>query len=346
MKSIIALSAMAGLVSVALTAPSRLHLRSGNTQEVNVMIQQIKSTSETDIAVVSQDTSEIIGYSCSSTLNSGAFADLPITADIDENGAGTLTVGSTTYKVHEDRDTSGGIACARIFNDGESFLDCAVPVPSSLNLSPLGDQETTCFNSGAIPGLQSAYKSMLAQQGPPEPANLTRRDLSLSRPVLDERQCGIWSASSQVVGDGNPHQNYYLKQLSENINCGAADSCSVGQTESVSYTIGWTASATAEEWLTGGFAVSASWTTGNTYSCNGGSGDTICVWYNTAHTAYTCENGEFNACTGFSGDGDNFVMYSPNSNNVGGGYYCVVGTCRSQGEGYWNYDGPAGGPQD
>lgn len=214
MKSIIALSALAGLVPSALTAPSRLHLRSDDAQEVNVMIQQVKSTSETDIAVVSQNTSEILGYSCSSTLNSGAFADLPITAYIDENGAGTLTVGSTTYKVHEDRDTSGGIACARIFNDGESFLDCAVPVPSSLNLSPISDQETACFNSGVIPSLQSAYKSMLAQQGPPETANLTRRDLSSSRPVLDERQCGIWSASSQVVGDGNPHQNYYLKQLS------------------------------------------------------------------------------------------------------------------------------------
>lgn len=214
MKSIIAFSAMAGLVPVALTAPSRLHLRSDDTQEVNVMIQQVKSTSETDIAVVSQDTSKILGYSCSSTLSSGAFADLPITADIDENGAGTLTVGSTTYKVHEDRDTSGGIACARIFNDGESFLDCAVPVPSSVKLSPVSDQETTCFNSGVIPSLQSAYKSMLAQQGPPETAKLTRRDLSSSRPVLDERQCGIWSASSQVVGDGNPHQNYYLKQLS------------------------------------------------------------------------------------------------------------------------------------
>ncbi|EEA19900.1 conserved hypothetical protein [Talaromyces marneffei ATCC 18224] len=336
---------MAGLVPVALTAPSRLHLRSGDTQEVNVMIQQVKSTSETDIAVVSKDTSDILGYSCSSTLNSGAFANLPITADIDENGAGTLTVGSITYRVHEDRDTSGGIVCARIYNDGESFLDCAVPVPSSLNLAPIGNQDATCFNSGVIPMLQSVYKSMLAQQAPPATANLTRRDLSSSRPALDERQCGFWSDASQIVGDGNPHQNYYANQLSENMNCGVR-SCSVGQTQSVSYTIGWTASAAASQWLTGGFSVSASWTTGNSYNCNGNPGDTVCVWYNTAHTAYTCENGMYNTCTGFSGNGDHFVMFSPNAGNVGGGYYCVIGTCRSQGEGYWNYDGPAGGPRD
>lgn len=214
MRSIISVLAIAGLAPVALTAPSRLHLRGDDTREVNIMIQQVKSTGETDIAVVSQGTPDILGYSCSSTLNYGAFADLPITADIDENGSGTLTVGSSTYKVHEDRDASGGIACARIYNDGESFLDCAVPVPSSMKLSPISDQKPTCFNSGVIPSLQSAYKAMLAQQEPPAPANLTRRDLSSSRPVLNERQCGIWSPATQRVGDGNPHQNYYLKQLS------------------------------------------------------------------------------------------------------------------------------------
>lgn len=39
-------------------------------------------------------------------------------------------------------------------------------------------------------------------------------------------------------------------------------SCTVGQTQNVSYTIGWAASATADEWLTGGFDVSVSWTAG------------------------------------------------------------------------------------
>ncbi|KAJ5601795.1 hypothetical protein N7510_011329 [Penicillium lagena] len=126
--------------------------------------------------------------------------------------------------------------------------------------------------------------------------------------------------------------------------CGAAPSCTVGETESVSYTIGFSATATVDEWLTGGFDVSVSWTTGNTYSCTGASGDTVCVWYNTAHTAYTVENVEY-YCGGPEPPGPPFVLFSPNSDNVGGGYYCVVGTCRSQGSQYWDYSGPAGGPQ-
>jgi hypothetical protein len=38
------------------------------------------------------------------------------------------------------------------------------------------------------------------------------------------------------------------------------------------------------------------------------------------------------------------VIKSPNVNNKGGEYYCVVGTCRSKGEQYWDNTGRAGGP--
>lgn len=215
MKSVKVFSTVVGLFPFTFAAPSRLNVRDG-TQEVHVMIQQVLSTGETDIAVVSLGSSEIFGYSCSNELKSGAFSNLPIAAKVDEKGAGTITVGSTTYKVHEDPETSGGITCARIYTDGESFLNCAVPVPSSVNLSPVGNQKATCFNSGIVPSLQRAYKSLLAQQPAPEPtANLTRRDVPPSGHVLDERQaCGIWSDASQMVGNGNPHQNYFDKQLS------------------------------------------------------------------------------------------------------------------------------------
>lgn len=121
--------------------------------------------------------------------------------------------------------------------------------------------------------------------------------------------------------------------------------CSVGSQNSESITVGWTASASAAGWISGGFGVTVTWTTGNSYTCNGNPGDTICVWYNTANTAYTVQNYNYNQCTGAAPYGDPFVMFSPNINNVGGYYYCVVGTCRNQAAAYWNYNGPAGGPQ-
>jgi hypothetical protein len=95
----------------------------------------------------------------------------------------------------------------------------------------------------------------------------------------------------------------------------------------------------------GGFDVSVSWTTGNNYGCDAGKGNTVCVWYNTAHTAYTVENGMLNDCTGFQSTGGSLIMFSPNSNNAGCGYYCVSGAqyCRNQGAAYWDYSGRAGG---
>lgn len=107
--------------------------------------------------------------------------------------------------------------------------------------------------------------------------------------------------------------------------------------------------------------MSLSWTTGNTYSCTADAGETVCIWYNTAHTAcefpfsvphVSCTNKTLQDTVQNAHDGpclngpvgDSIVLFSPNANNDGGGYYCVVGTCRSQTDGYWNYDGPAGGP--
>ena len=42
--------------------------------------------------------------------------------------------------------------------------------------------------------------------------------------------------------------------------------------------------------------------------------------------------------------GPDYVMFSPNVDNKGGQFYCVVGTCRSRGENYWDKSGRAGGP--
>ncbi|PNP84215.1 hypothetical protein FNYG_02903 [Fusarium nygamai] len=167
-----------------------------------------------------------------------------------------------------------------------------------------------------------------------------------ANPINDPPACSVLTSTS-LVGDGDPHQNYFHKQLSEVVNCGTAQSSSVGNSQSVSYNIGWAATLTPVSWISGGFPVSESWNTGNTYTCTGSAGEDVCVWYNTAHTAYTVQNKERDSCAvggGWDSAGDPFVMYSPNESNRGGGYYCVIGTCRAQGDNYWDYSGRTGGP--
>ena len=53
------------------------------------------------------------------------------------------------------------------------------------------------------------------------------------------------------------------------MHCGTSDDCTVGRGDSKSFTISWSASASGGEFVSGGFEVSESWTTGNTYECGG-----------------------------------------------------------------------------
>ena len=77
-------------------------------------------------------------------------------------------------------------------------------------------------------------------------------------------------------------------------------------------------------------------------SCTGQPGENVCLWYKMAYTAYTVKNSYQGEC--LISEPEPYVMWSPNSNNAGGGYYCVVGTCRNINAEYWDYSGRAGGP--
>ncbi|GAA90425.1 hypothetical protein AKAW_08539 [Aspergillus luchuensis IFO 4308] len=289
------------------------------TQEykyAQVTVQQQKITSEKQILVKDSSTGDILGSACSNALNTGAFSDFGIVADVGPNGDGNITAGPSTYVVHEDPQYSGGITCYRMYNDYESFVRAAETIHVA---------DTFPVPHAKANSTSAVYTSNLEQR--------------------QTGTCSQWSPATRKVGDGDPHQNYWRKQLSENLDCGSADHCTVGASQSKSYTIGWTATADASQWISGGFAVQASWTTGLDYQCTASSHQTVCIWYNTAHTAYTVQNGLYNVCTGFNpNNGAGFVMFSPNQNNKGGGYYCVIGTCRSQGQNYWDKSGPAGGP--
>jgi hypothetical protein len=130
--------------------------------------------------------------------------------------------------------------------------------------------------------------------------------------------------------------------------CGNAPSCTVGYQESKSHTIGWSASA-GVAWINGGFAVQQSWSTGNSYECQGSKGQTVCIKYKTALTAYTVNGGWHYPCTGTtSWDSTNTIIWSPNQNNKGGSVYCMIKgpttNCVAMGNTWMVKTGRAGGP--
>ncbi|PWY78986.1 hypothetical protein BO83DRAFT_461263 [Aspergillus eucalypticola CBS 122712] len=203
-----------------------------------------------------------------------------------------------------DPQYSYGITCYRMYNDYESFVRAA--------------QTIHVVDTFPVPGSEANSTSAVST------SNLEQRQTGT---------CSQWSPATRKVGDGDPHQNYWRKQLSENLDCVGADHCNVGASQSNSYAIGWTATADASQWISGGFAVQASWTTGLDYQCTASSHQTVCIWYNTSHAAYTVQNGLYNVCTRFNpNNGAAFVIFSPNQNN------------KCQGQNYWDKSGPAGGP--
>lgn len=269
MKSCAVIAAIvASSLTTGLAAPS-FHSRQV-VKQVDIVVQVDKTTSETDLAVVDKETSWVLGHSCSSVLNTGAFSNFFISADLDSTGAGSLTIGPDAYRVHQDPAVSGGISCVRMYNHAEVFVSCNASLPTNFSLSPVPMSAVpNCFSSGrSAPRLQSNMVAIMKNEAPP--ANLTVAAITERDKAEDmnkrKYECLGWTDTTILVGNGNPHQNYYTNQLSQNMECGTPESCTVGQLQSVSYTIGWTAAATAWEWLTGGFAVSVSWTTGDSYT--------------------------------------------------------------------------------
>ena len=118
---------------------------------------------------------------------------------------------------------------------------------------------------------------------------------STSNANLTERQYPVPIDTSQyckygLIGDGNPHTDYYHYQLTKVQGCGGgdnpdADSCSSTHTESISHTFGWSVGiggSTDPGFFSGGFDVSESITvtTGESDGCNAGAGESVCVWAN------------------------------------------------------------------
>ncbi|KAK4128848.1 hypothetical protein N657DRAFT_639356 [Parathielavia appendiculata] len=347
--------ALLAIVPVGFAAAVRHQVRQG-PQTVNVVLQLRKASTEASIAVQNADRSEILHYGCGTSLSSGAFQKHPIAFNVDRdgNGAGNLNIGPNSYLIHEDPEFSGGISCARLHSNTEMIVTCAVTLPASVHLEPVDqDQKNlpSCFPTStfSLAGIFEALERDALDR--PPAANITTDGLLPPHGAsagLDKRQgpCAIWTPGTRRVGDGNPHQNPFNIQLSENMQCDAQRTCAIQYGEYRSFTVGFSASAQLTQWISGGFAVEQSVQTGNKYTCDGNPGDFFCVWRKVGQTAYTVQNVLYNACTGDSPSSSPFILWSPNANNKEGWFYCVYGRqyCRSAGQGWLDTSGRAGGP--
>lgn len=266
--------------------------------------------------------------------------------NVDQQGAGTLSVGQAVHKIHEDPAISGGITCARLHSPGEVLVSCTVQVPQTMRLNPISKRNTLpCVHEHASDLEEVLGLERGATDAPVEFSNQNATNaLGRVESQDSKRDCNAWFPRTWRVGNGNPHQNPLTIQLSvrlpssgewiitnaasqDNMQCNGRP-CSVGYQQARSYSIGWSASVNAFEWINAGFSVQRSIETGNQYTCYGDNQDFLCLWKNQAQTAFTVQNYR-KYCDRNEVHGDPFVMWSPNENNRQGYYTITVYTTDS-----------------
>lgn len=163
---------------------------------------------------------------------------------------------------------------------------------------------------------------------------------------LEARQQGPCRKVVRLIGDGSPMQHFLHRQATKPMRCGGSEGCGVEFNEQDTYTVEFNvnlAGTGSYEWISGGFAVSKSWSEGSTYTCEG-EGATVAVWEAIAYTSYNVRETVVGNCVGQATE---YTIYSPNDNNRGGpGFYCVRGDdyVRYKGDAYWQHNVKKGGP--
>lgn len=60
--------------------------------------------------------------------------------------------------------------------------------------------------------------------------------------------------------------------------CAKNNGCEVSSEESTTYEIGWSADVSGADWISAGFSVAKSVTTGQSNTCTAQKGETVCVY--------------------------------------------------------------------
>ncbi|KZV79389.1 hypothetical protein EXIGLDRAFT_757007 [Exidia glandulosa HHB12029] len=125
--------------------------------------------------------------------------------------------------------------------------------------------------------------------------------------------CGSWTTITILDGDGAPSDTTLYKQISHPVECNDVPSCTVGNSESESFSVGATLGG-AFEWIDGGFDVSVSFETGEARECQGVTGQTVCVFSKIPHKRYNVLDADYNVCTGVGETQSKHVITSPVNN--------------------------------
>jgi hypothetical protein len=224
---------------------------------------------------------------------------------------------------------------------GSSILICcafALPTNSSGN----GNDTRPNF-LGAFPGAVEVIEEGESRAGPFDPVNCANRVYETARvgdgKPLDWtrwKQIGV-SATSRLPLGCEDLLNLFM-QVPISCNGGV---CSATVSSTISYTIGFQVSVPINSWISAGFSVSESYSTGTGNGCEADSAKgqrKVCIWEYRGHKTYSVKNLNYPMdprCGGKVESGE-LRLTSPLSNNQVRGYWCGFNDdCHDQGHEEW-----------
>lgn len=150
------------------------------------------------------------------------------------------------------------------------------------------------------------------------------------------------SECTRLIWGGDAHTNPLHTQLSGSLRCSDSYGCSITHSHQDTYNWGWSRNP-PNGWISGRFPVLSTYQPEpQTVTCNGGPGETICLWSEIQTTAYTVENTEILA-DGCGGYKSLSILYSPWRCWNRPRYYCVKGACVAGGGQYYETENATGG---
>lgn len=192
-----------------------------NTQAITVLYRWEKTANEHGIAAFDKF-GTLIGHSCSKALDTGSFANDPISFNLTKhNGAGFITVDGSMHMIHANSQYSNGPTCTRVYNQEMVELECQVAMPGGFQGVPISANDVSCFKRLAE-GLRVLDTSHVEDPNYAvddtifSPQESEHDAMNPRSNDLVERQCTT-SYATDPQKDKDPFQRYLARQLTVSI---------------------------------------------------------------------------------------------------------------------------------
>lgn len=170
--------------------------------DVSVVWRHEKPTGSTSLTIHSGEDQAVIAESCGNSIGSLDFSN------VDEHGAGNFTANGKTFDIISK--SQDGISCSRKYNGVVAVVECSnlkfdVPESAALSANCFTDDEAT----SSFLALRSINVNAMNSPAPVEQRSTPSQTFRLR----GRQQCYDQTGTTQI-GDGDPHQNFYHKQIS------------------------------------------------------------------------------------------------------------------------------------